>query len=194
MVRTPEKTDGLCRLRKRNPPPAEAEEQSDDLGATDSDTEDHESVERMMGFARNFAESISAGDDVLEVEVDNIVRNSPDLAEGEESQLVIIEAFEYDFADICTYRVHPMNWKPPCDTSVFMMPPMLYMVHGSNGTITQVEPGIMELPLNKMRRRFLRLLLSSFFRSDSQTRGQELTDQESRKAVNTLTDEQLLRE
>jgi hypothetical protein len=88
--------------------PAVAEEPPEDLGATDSDalgatdskTEDYESVGRMMGFARDFAESISAGDEALEMEISNFIGNSPSQAEGEESQLVFIEHFEYDFADM----------------------------------------------------------------------------------------------
>ena len=132
-------------------PPAEEEEH------------DPESEERMMEFARRFAESISVGDDALEAEINNIYDHASPLAEEEEYQLVTIEAFEFDFADVCYYNVHPRNWDPPCNTSVFMMPTMLYMVHGSNGTIMQVEPEILALPMNKMRRKFLRTLISAFF-------------------------------
>ena len=148
-------------------------------------------VERMMEFARRFADSVSRGDDALEAEINNIMEHAPALAEEEEYQLVTIEAFEFDFADVCNYNVHPMNWDPPCNTGVFMMPAMLYMVHGSNGTIIQEEPEITELPMNEMRRKFLRLLLSSLFRSDRQLRNHAITDQGSRRAVMTLTDEPL---
>jgi len=134
------------------------------------------------------------GDEELEAEINNIYEHAPPLAEEEEYQLVTIEAFEFDFADICHYNVHPRNWDPPCNTSVFMMPTMLYMVDGSNGAIMQVEPEILALPMNKMRRKFLRTLISAFFGSDCQVQGRELTDQESRRATDKLTDEQLLRE
>jgi len=161
----------------------------------DQDPENEERmVERMMEFARRFAESVSRGDDALEAEINKIYEHAPALAEGEEHQLVTIEPFEFDFASVCNYNVHPMNWNPPCNTSVFMMPAMLYMVHGSNGTIMEVEPEILALPMNEMRRRFLRNLLSRYFKSDCQIRGRKLTDQEAREAVNTLADEQLLRE
>jgi len=182
----PGKDGPPIRPKEETNPPAEEEE---------PDPEGEERMtERMMEFARRFAESISVGAEALEAEINNIYEHAPALAEDEEYQLVTIEAFEFDFADVCYYNVHPRNWDPPCNTSVFMMPTMLYMVHGSNGTIMQVEPEILALPMNKMRRKFLRTLISVFFESDCQTQGRELTDQESRRAVNKLTDEQLLRE
>jgi hypothetical protein len=57
-----------------------------------------------------------------------------------------------------------------------------------------MEPEIIELSMNRTRRKFLRLLLSSLFISDRQLRNHAITDQGSREAVMTLSDEQLLRE
>ena len=73
--------------------------------------------------------------------------------EDEVSQIVWIGGFEYDFTEICDYQNHPMNWEPPFQSNVFMVPQLPYMVHGSNGYICSLEPEIIDLPMNKMRRK-----------------------------------------
>ena len=160
-------------------PPETVEELHQDTGTLDSDTEDKVSLERMRSFARNFAANTTRGDDLLESRTDDFIRNTPILSEDEIPQVVRIGEFEYDFTEICNYQGHPMTWEPPFQSNVFMMPPVLYIVHGSDSFISPIEPQIVELPMNRMRRKFLRLLISSraeFLQFDTPEEIVQLTD------------------
>ena len=68
--------------------------------------------------------------------------------------------FEYDIAEICSYDTHPINWEPTFWSGVFMMPQMMYVVKNSDGSICPKKPTVVEGNLNRIRRKFLRLMMT----------------------------------
>jgi hypothetical protein len=128
--------------------------------AVEIDPQEADNIEQMRGFARNLATDAAEGDDLREERADHFIRTTTMLSDEGFEQGVWIGQFEYDVAEICDYDTPPINWEPPFLSGVFMMPPMMYVVQGSNGLICPKEPTVIEGNLNKIRRKFLRFMTS----------------------------------
>jgi hypothetical protein len=141
-------------------PPEEAIDQEETEEAAEADPHEAEDIERLRRLARNFANDTAEGDDLRDERTNHFMGDTRLLPEEEHEFGVWIGEFGYDIAEVCDYDTHPINWKPTFWSGVFMMPPMRYDVKDSDGRICPKKATVVERNLNRIRRKFLRLMMS----------------------------------
>ena len=129
-------------------PPEETIDQEQVEEVAEPDVQEAENIERLRRLARNFAADAVEGDNLRDERINHFIGDTRLLPEEEHEFGVWIGEFEYDIAEVCDYDTHPINWEPTFWSGVFMMPPMMYNVEGSDGRICPKKATVVEGNLN----------------------------------------------